>query len=203
MGSYKTRVVVGLGNPGRGYAHHRHNIGFMVVDELARRAQEKWSTNKEKTLICDIDLEGEKLLLVKPQTYMNLSGKAVAPIVNKLDFDAPSRMIVIHDELDISIGSIKIKVGGGDGGHKGIRSIADSLRFRDFIRLRLGIGRPPTGIPPEEYVLTNFESEYESIRTELIDKACDAVSMIIKEGFTKTQMTFHTRKKSENSGNPE
>jgi peptidyl-tRNA hydrolase, PTH1 family len=192
----KVRVIVGLGNPGRAYARHRHNIGFMVVDALAERAGGKWISNKERTLICETTIEGEKALLVKPQTFMNLSGKAVGPIIQRLDFDAPKRMIVVHDDLDISEGRAKIKVGGGDGGHKGIRSIADSLRFRDFIRVRLGIGRPPSGMTAEEYVLASFEGDADRVVEGLVDIGCDAVTMIVSQGIEKAQMAFHPHKEA-------
>jgi PTH1 family peptidyl-tRNA hydrolase len=192
----KVRVIVGLGNPGRAYARHRHNVGFMVVDALAERARGKWATNKERTLVCETIIEGQQALLVKPQTFMNLSGKAVGPIIQRLDFEAPSRMIVVHDDLDISEGRAKIKVGGGDGGHKGIRSIADSLRFRDFIRVRLGIGRPPAGMAAEEYVLAPFEGGANPIVEGLIDMGCDAVTMIVGQGIEKAQMAFHPHKEA-------
>ncbi len=195
----KVRVIVGLGNPGRAYSRHRHNIGFMVVDELAERTGGKWVYNRERTLICETDILDEKALLVKPQTFMNLSGKAVAPIIKKLDHEASNRMIVVHDELDISAGRAKLKVGGGDGGHKGVRSIADSLRFRDFIRVRLGIGRPPTGVTAEEYVLAPFDEERSRVVEGLIDIGCDAVTMIIGQGIEKAQMAFHPHKEATNS----
>jgi peptidyl-tRNA hydrolase, PTH1 family len=186
----KQRLIVGLGNPGRTYERHRHNLGFMVVDELAGGMC--WTTNREKSLVCQVDLEGEKIWLLKPQTYMNRSGSAVGPALNRLNSD-PARMIVIHDELDLASGRVRIKVGGGDGGHRGIRSIADSLRFRDFIRVRLGIGRPPPGVSPEDYVLTAFGLE-EQVRRELVEAGRRAVSLILTHGVEYAQNCLHSTK---------
>jgi peptidyl-tRNA hydrolase, PTH1 family len=186
----KQRLVVGLGNPGRNYERHRHNLGFMVVDEIAGGMS--WTANREKSLVCQVDLDGEKIWLLKPQTYMNLSGSAVGPALNRLNSD-PARMIVIHDDLDLGPGRVRIKVGGGDGGHKGIRSIADSLRFRDFIRVRLGIGRPPSGVSPEEYVLTAFALE-EEVRRELMETGRRAVAMILTHGVEYAQNCLHSTK---------
>ncbi len=184
----KQRLIVGLGNPGRNYERHRHNLGFMVVDELA--GELNWTTNREKTLICQAELEGERVWLLKPQTYMNRSGSAVGPALNRLNSD-PTRMIVIHDDLDLAPGRVRIKVGGGDGGHRGIRSIADSLRFRDFIRVRLGIGRPPAGVPAEEFVLTGFFDD-EDVRKELVQVGRRAVGLILTHGVEYAQNCLHS-----------
>jgi peptidyl-tRNA hydrolase, PTH1 family len=185
----KQRLIVGLGNPGRNYELHRHNLGFMVVDQLAGGLS--WTTNREKSLVCQVELEGERVWLIKPQTYMNRSGSAVGPALNRLNSD-PTRMIVIHDDLDLAQGRVRIKVGGGDGGHKGIRSIADSLRFRDFIRIRLGIGRPPIGVTPEEFVLTPFAND-EDVRG-LVDMGRRAVSLILTNGVEYAQNCLHSTK---------
>jgi peptidyl-tRNA hydrolase, PTH1 family len=186
----KQILIVGLGNPGRNYERHRHNLGFMVLDELA--GDTSWTSNREKSLVCQIELSGERVWLLKPQTYMNRSGSAVGPALNRLNSD-PARMIVIHDDLDLLPGKVRIKVGGGDGGHRGIRSIADSLRFRDFIRVRLGIGRPPPGVPPEEYVLTAFGLE-EEVRRELAEAGCRAVGLILTHGVEYAQNCLHSTK---------
>ena len=191
--SGKRIIIVGLGNPGRGYARHRHNLGFTVVDRLAEETRGTWSKNKEKTLVCETEVENESVVLVKPQTFMNLSGKAVAPVVERHKA-AIGRMIVVHDDLDLAAGRVRVKVGGGDGGHKGIRSIADSLRFRDFVRLRLGIGRPPTGVPPEEFVLTPFAQEEHDLLEQLIEQGCQAVRLIVLQGVESTQNLLHSKK---------
>jgi peptidyl-tRNA hydrolase, PTH1 family len=190
----KEIIVVGLGNPGMKYAFHRHNLGFMVVDGLAAKAAASWTANREKTSICRADIDGDPVILVKPQTYMNLSGRAVAPIVRRENAD-PSAMVVIHDDLDLAPGRVRIKVGGGDGGHKGIRSIADSLRFRDFIRVRLGIGRPPPGLTAEEYVLERFPPEEWTLLEDLVKMGCLAVALILRHGVEHAQRAVHSPRK--------
>lgn len=188
----RVRLIVGLGNPGRSYSGHRHNVGFMVVDELADGT--KWETTGDRTQICRCDIGDDLVWLVKPQTYMNLSGKAVAPLIKKLHPEAASQMIVVHDDLDLVEGRVRIKVGGGDGGHKGIRSTADSLRFRDFIRVRLGIGRPPNGVSPEEFVLMNFSPEHQVVRRDLIERGVHAVRAVLESGAEKAMAEFHALK---------
>lgn len=184
-------VVVGLGNPGRGYARHRHNVGFMVVDRLAEQVRGTWSKSKEKAFTSRVLVESIPVILVKPQTYMNASGQAVGPIVRRLNAD-PSQMVVVHDDLDLAAGRIRIKSGGGDGGHKGIRSIADSLRFRDFIRVRLGVGRPPEGVSAEEFVLSPFDQEEREQLSEQIAAAIEAVGLILTEGMEKAKNVIHS-----------
>jgi PTH1 family peptidyl-tRNA hydrolase len=171
----------------------------MVVDRIADETRATWSKNKDKTLFCESDVEDQPVVLVKPQTYMNLSGKAVAPIVERYKA-AADRMIVIHDDLDLAAGRVRVKVGGGDGGHKGIRSIADSLRFRDFIRVRLGIGRPPAGVSPEEFVLTSYSPEEQDQLHELVDQGCKAVGLILLEGVVPAQNLLHSRRTATGSG---
>ncbi len=178
---------MGLGNPGNQYARHRHNLGFMVLDELAGSLP--WKITREKSLICEVKLEDETLILMKPLTFMNLSGKAVAPLMSRVNAD-PSRMIVVHDDLDLAQGRVRIKIGGGDGGHKGIRSIVDSLSFKDFIRVRIGIGRPPAGVTAEEYVLTAFEED--DVRKDLVQIGCRAVRLILEHGIEYAQQILHS-----------
>ena len=191
--SGKHVLIVGLGNPGGSYAHHRHNVGFMVLDALGAESFSGWKSVKEKALVCDFSMGTVSATLIKPQTYMNLSGRAVVPALKRLNAD-PSRMIVIHDDLDLAFGRVRIKVGGGDGGHKGIRSIADALRFRDFVRIRVGIGRPPEGITPEAFVLSSFQEDERSQLPDIIDKACAAVRQVLEEGVEKAQNVVHSRR---------
>ena len=165
--SGKQIVIVGLGNPGKNYSRQRHNLGFRVVDELAQEGACSWKDNRQKALVCEAGIDTTGVFLVKPQTFMNLSGHAVEPILRRLNAD-PGRMIVVHDDLDLAPGKVRIKIGGGDGGHKGVRSIADSLRFRDFIRVRLGVGRPPEGTSAEEFVLNSFREEEEDLSKDLV-----------------------------------
>lgn len=184
-------IIVGLGNPGRSYSRHRHNIGFAVVDRLAEQRQCPWTKNRVKAFVCETEIESKRVVLVKPQTYMNLSGTAVLPVLRRYKAD-PAHMIVIHDDMDLAAGKIRLKVGGGDGGHKGIRSIADSLRFRDFIRIRLGIGRPPEGIPPEEFVLSTFGPEEEVTANTLVRTGVSAVRLVLGAGVESAQNLIHS-----------
>jgi PTH1 family peptidyl-tRNA hydrolase len=185
-------VIVGLGNPGKEYERHRHNLGFMVADEIVHNAGGSWTRTREKTLISKIKIDELPVVVAKPLTFMNLSGKAVAPIMTRRGAE-PNRLLVIHDDLDLEPGAVRIKVGGGDGGHKGVRSIADSLRFRDFIRVRLGIGRPPVGQTPEEFVLTRFPAGEREALKELIRRGSEAVLLILREGVAKARNQVHSR----------
>jgi len=164
----------------------------MVVDELAREAGSAWKDNRRKALTCEAAIDTTTVFLVKPQTFMNLSGHAVEPILRRLNAD-PGRMIVIHDDLDLAPGRVRIKIGGGDGGHKGVRSIADSLRFRDFIRVRLGVGRPPEGNSAEEFVLNSFPVEDEDLLRDLIQAGCLTVGLIVKHGVEQAQNMLYSK----------
>ena len=190
--SGKQIVIVGLGNPGKNYARQRHNLGFRVVDELAQEAACSWTDNQRKALVCEAGIDKTMVALVKPQTFMNLSGHAVEPILRRLNAD-PGRMIVVHDDLDLAPGKVRIKIGGGDGGHKGVRSIADSLRFRDFIRVRLGVGRPPEGTSAEEFVLSQF-CEEAALQNDLIQNGCRAVHLIVMHGVEQAQNMLYSGK---------
>ncbi len=183
-------VIVGLGNPGRSYARHWHNIGFMVADALAERFRGAWTKDRESALITKVEIKDRAVTLVKPQTFMNLSGKAVAPILRRVNGD-PTLMIVVHDDLDLVPGRIRVKRGGGDGGHRGVRSIADSLRFRDFVRLRIGIGRPPEGVGAEEFVLTPVPAEEVPAVQSWVETAVEALRLIVELGMDAALNTIH------------
>lgn len=191
--SGKQIVIVGLGNPGKNYSRQRHNLGFRVVDELAQETACFWKDNRRKALVCEAGINSKTVFLVKPQTFMNLSGQAVEPILRRLNAD-PGRMIVVHDDLDLAPGKVRIKIGGGDGGHKGVRSIADSLRFRDFIRVRLGVGRPPEGTSAEEFVLSPFRDEEEDLLRDLVPTGCRAVHLVVRHGVEQAQNMLYADK---------
>ena len=193
LGSPRGRHVlaVGLGNPGRAYARQRHNLGFMVVDDLANEAGSSWKKDRVGALTCEIQVEAQRVILVKPQLYMNRSGQALAPLLKRYNSD-PGRMIVIHDDLDLPLGRIRIKSGGGDGGHKGVRSIADSLRFRDFVRVRIGIGRPPDSIEPEHFVLSPFAPDERSLVADSVARACRAVKVTITSGMEEAKRAIYS-----------
>ena len=188
-------IIVGLGNPGEKYSQHRHNLGFMVLDALASRQRCSWRSNRKKGIICDMRIAGRESLLVKPQTYMNLSGEAVKPIMTAHKVD-PSKLIVIHDDLDLAEGRVRIKVGGGHGGHKGVASVADSLGSGDFVRVRLGVGRPPVGLDPTEFVLSAFDANGEESKKNLIQDGVQAVRLIVRDGVERAQNVLHSKYKT-------
>ncbi len=185
-------LIAGLGNPGRGYATTRHNVGFMAVDAIAREAGIKVRGFRYKGRTGSGSMRGEKVFLLKPRTYMNLSGESVKACIKALKLK-PDKLIVIHDDLDLPPGRIRVKQGGGDGGHKGIRSIMDRLGTGDFIRVRIGIGRPPTGEDPVDHVLGEFGSREEPLIQEGIEKGVRAAVCVITEGVVPAMNKFNVK----------
>lgn len=167
------KCIVGLGNPGRKYAKTRHNVGFMVVDELLNR--HNWTLNKKK-FNGDYTMElfeGEKVIFLQPQTFMNLSGEAVRPLMDYYNLDLED-ILVIYDDLDLGPGKIRLRAKGGHGGHNGMRSLIDHLGTKEFNRIRFGIGRPTTSMAVVDYVLGKFAKDEKQIITESIENAADA-----------------------------
>lgn len=193
-------LVAGLGNPGPEYANTRHNIGFMVIDRLAARAGDVRFTRQFKGEASRVQLRGEAIVLLKPLTFMNLSGDSVQPAAAY--FKVPTEQVVIvHDDIDLEMGQIKIKVGGGHGGHNGIRSVAGRLG-PNFFRIRLGVGRPNgRGDKVVGHVLGGFSGGEQVALEELIDAGSDAVESLLTQGLLPTQNRFHTRAKVEKSKN--
>jgi peptidyl-tRNA hydrolase, PTH1 family len=189
-----TWLVVGLGNPGDKYSSTRHNIGFMVADELANRYTGKFSSHKYRALVSEVRLgvgsEAPKLIIVKPSTYMNDSGNAVAPLAKYFN-TAPQQIIAIHDELDIPFNAIRVKLGGGDNGHNGLKSLTQSLSTPDYFRIRVGIGRPTTPQDTADYVLDNFSKAERSVVPDLALRACDAIESLVNKGLENTQQNFN------------
>lgn len=185
-------LVVGLGNPGDRYAATRHNIGHMVVNELADRNSQRWKTHKAGAAVAEfrLGIGGPKVVLAKPATYMNLSGKPVAALLKFFSI-GPENLIVIHDELDIDFDTIRVKRGGGEGGHNGLKSTSAALGTKDYLRVRAGIGRPPGRMSPADYVLRPFSTTEQKTLPMHIDRAADAVESLIEEGLTSTQNRFH------------
>src|SRR5919204_4629321 len=182
-------LVVGLGNPGREYAGHRHNVGRMVVDELARRHGASWR-GKFSGHLAELRIDGHRVGLLKPETYMNESGRSVGAAARFYKLE-PDAILVIHDEIDLERGRLQARKGGGLAGHNGLRSIASHLRSQDFLRLRVGVGRPGRGDPraPADYVLSNFEPEDDE--EALVARAADAVEALDAEGLERTQAQFN------------
>lgn len=184
------KLIAGLGNPGRSYSRHRHNVGYFVLNELAHRHDIEMRKRSFGALTGSGAICGESVLLAKPETFMNLSGDAVAPLLGyyKLDLDS---LIVIHDDLDIDIGKIKIMKGAGHGGHNGVSSIIDKLGSNEFTRIRVGIGRPPEGIDGADFVLSSFIEEEKEKIALAIKCAADAIELILEKGVAAAQQKYH------------
>jgi len=186
-------LVVGLGNPGSKYADTRHNVGFAVVELLAERAGAKFRPHKGSGNTADVAegrLAGTRVVLAKPRSYMNLSGGPVSNVVRYYKIP-PTELIVVHDDLDLPFGTIRLKRAGGEGGHNGLRSISQSLGTRDYLRARFGIGRPPGRMDPADYVLRRF-SGAERIEADLAVQLCaDAVEALLSDGLEPAQNRFH------------
>lgn len=192
-------LIVGLGNPGPKYAGNRHNIGAMVIADLAQQAGASAKEHKARAWVSEIRLgtlpggvPGPRAVLAQPMTYMNVSG---GPVANLAKFyKVPlEQIVVIHDELDIDFGLTRLKRGGGEGGHNGLRSISQSLGTKDYLRVRLGIGRPPGRQDPADYVLADFPAR-DKVEVELlIGDGVDAVTDLVHTGLEATQQRFHSR----------
>src|SRR5690606_16905430 len=184
-------LVVGLGNPGPKYAGNRHNVGFMVVDELAAQRGERWRLHKAHAQVVETRVGDAPVVLAKPASYMNLSGGPVAKLsaFYKVPVD---RIIVVHDELDIPFARLKLKRGGGSAGHNGLRSITASLGSPDYVRVRVGNGRPPGRMDAASFVLQDLST---AARKELdvhVARAADAVETVVTSGLEKAQLVYHT-----------
>jgi peptidyl-tRNA hydrolase, PTH1 family len=184
-------LVVGLGNPGPGYAGNRHNVGNMVVAELASRLGASFKSSRSNALVAEGRLGDGRFVLAKPLSFMNLSGGPTSSLLKYYKLDV-SRLIVVHDELDIPFDTLRLKLGGGNGGHNGIRDIASSLG-PDFLRLRVGIGRPPGRMDAAAYVLQNFSGAEREVLPNLISDAADAVELLATDGLTAAQLKYHTK----------
>ena len=182
-------LVVGLGNPGRAYARHRHNAGWMVLDELARRHAASW-TGKFSGQLAEVRLDGHRVALLKPETYMNESGRSVAAAARFYKLE-PDAILVVHDEGDFDLGRLQARKGGGLAGHNGLRSIAQHLKTPEFMRLRIGVGRPGRGDPRPlaDYLLSDFTQDDDA--PTLISRAADAVESLDAEGLDRTQAKFN------------
>jgi peptidyl-tRNA hydrolase, PTH1 family len=190
-GSSLDLLVVGLGNPGREYVRHRHNVGHMVADELARRHGGSWRS-KFSGQLAEIRLDGHKVALLKPETYMNDSGRAVGAAARFYKLE-PGEVLVVHDEGDFDLGRLELKAGGGLAGHNGLRSIAQHLKTQDFLRLRIGVGRPERGDPRPlaDYVLSDFEPADDA--ESLVSRAADAVEQLDAAGIEQAQRVVNRR----------
>jgi PTH1 family peptidyl-tRNA hydrolase len=184
-------LVVGLGNPGDEYAHTRHNVGFDVVDELARRHGGRLRKGKERALVDEVRIDGRRVALGQPQTYMNLSGESVSPLVRRFGIDDLTRLVVVHDEFDLPLGRLRVKVGGGLAGHNGLRSIKAHLHDDGFVRIRIGVGKPPAPEHGADHVLRKVGKAERTMLDELVTVAADAVEVILTEGADEAMNRFN------------
>jgi len=183
-------LVVGLGNPGPGYAGNRHSVGFMVLDELARRVGGRFTSHRAGADVLETRLAGLRAVLARPRSFMNVSGPAVAGTARYFKVP-PADVVVVHDDLDLDYGVIKLKRGGGEGGHNGLRSVSACLGTRDYLRVRFGIGRPPGRMDPAEFVLRDFSAEQRRELALLLDRCADAVEQLLAQGLAATQNQLH------------
>lgn len=187
-----TWLIVGLGNPGAEYKGNRHNVGQMVLDELAGRMGGKFKTHKARAQVLEgrLGLGGPRVVLSKPMSYMNVSGGPVAGLANFYGID-PDHVVAVHDEIDIPFNTLKLKCGGGEGGHNGLRDMSKALATKDYLRVRVGVGRPPGRMETADYVLRDFGTAERKDLPFLLDEAADAVELLVREGLTAAQQKFH------------
>jgi peptidyl-tRNA hydrolase, PTH1 family len=183
-------LLVGLGNPGPEYAGNRHNVGFRVADVLAERAGARFKRDRSRAQLATGRLAGQPVILAKPMTYMNASGRPVAAL--RAFYRLPGdQIVVIHDELDIPFADIRLKFGGGDNGHNGLRSVTTALGSRDYYRIRIGIGRPPGRMDPADFVLRDFAAAERDAVPEVLIRSADAAEVLIARGLGAAQNEFH------------
>ncbi|CAB4890256.1 MAG: aminoacyl-tRNA hydrolase [Rhodococcus sp.] len=186
-------LIVGLGNPGPQYDKTRHNVGFMVADALAGRVGSSFTSHKKSNSdIVQARLDGRSVVVAKPRTFMNLSGQPVAALARFFSVD-PANIVVVHDELDIDFGALRLKLGGGEGGHNGLRSISQHLGTKDYLRVRVGVGRPPGRMDPASFVLKPFSTPERKDLGVVIEEAADAAELLLKVGLEAAQNRVHPR----------
>jgi PTH1 family peptidyl-tRNA hydrolase len=190
-------LVVGLGNPGPKYAGNRHNVGAMVLDVLAGRVGGSFKIHRARAAVLEGRLgvlpggaPGPRVVLAKPSSYMNESGGPVSAL-QKFYKVEPDQLVVVHDEIDIPYAQLRVKLGGGEGGHNGLRSISRSIGTRDYLRVRVGVGRPPGRQDPADFVLRDFSGVERKDLPVLLEEAADATEMLLAEGLLATQQRFH------------
>ncbi|MGV8872322.1 MAG: aminoacyl-tRNA hydrolase [Rhodococcus sp. (in: high G+C Gram-positive bacteria)] len=186
-------LIVGLGNPGPQYEKTRHNVGFMVADALAGRIGGAFSSHKKSNSdVVQARLGSRSVVIAKPRTFMNLSGQPVAALARFFSID-PANIVVVHDELDIDFGSLRLKLGGGEGGHNGLRSISQHLSTKDYLRVRVGVGRPPGRMDPASFVLKPFSAPERKDLGVVVEEAADAAELLLSAGLEAAQNRVHPR----------
>jgi len=190
IGRKKPFLIVGLGNPGREYRNNRHNIGFMVLDQLAGKMDTSFSKMKMNALMTAVRYKGQRIILIKPQTFMNLSGKAATSFIRfyKLPLE---NLLVVYDDVDLPFQTLRMRPNGGDAGQKGVRSIIKELGTKDFPRLRIGINRPPGRMSVSSYVLLNFSDQEVETLPFVLDQAADAILAFVELGLNQAMTTYN------------
>lgn len=190
MTSDTSFLLVGFGNPGREYIYTRHNIGFMLIDRIAVRLNAQGMKLQSKAIVISSLYEGRKIILAKPQTYMNLSGQSVQGLLHFYKLPVEN-LLVAHDDLDLPFGTIRIRPAGGPGGQRGMADTIERLGSKEFPRLRLGIGRPPGRMDPKDYVLQDFSKDDQKFLPEVLDRAADAVLEFVVKGLNASMNKFN------------
>jgi peptidyl-tRNA hydrolase, PTH1 family len=190
-----TWLIVGLGNPGAQYQGNRHNVGQMVLDELAGRVGAGFKTHKARAQVVEgrLGIGGPRVVLAKPMSYMNVSGGPVSALANFYGIE-PDHVVAVHDEIDIAFNTVKLKIGGGEGGHNGLRDISKALGTKDYYRVRVGVGRPPGRMDTADFVLRDFGTAELKELPFLLDEAADAAELLVRDGLLAAQQKFHPAK---------
>lgn len=185
-------LIVGLGNPGKEYARSRHNVGEEVCAVLATRAGTALKAGRDKALVAETTVAGKRVVLAFPTTYVNDSGQAVGAMVRRYGIDDPAQLIVVHDELDLAPAIVRVKVGGGLAGHNGLRSITQHLKTQDYVRVRIGVGKPPSKERGADHVLSRIPAAERKLLDVAVQEAADAVEVLLAEGTDAAMRRFNT-----------
>jgi peptidyl-tRNA hydrolase, PTH1 family len=186
-------LVLGLGNPGAEYARSRHNVGVETVELLAQRCGSKLAASRQRALTCEVTLGGKRVALAFPTTFMNASGEAATLLVKRYGITDPTQIIVVQDELDLAPGLVRIKVGGGLAGHNGLRSLTQHLHTQDYLRVRIGVGKPPSKAAGVNHVLKKIPAAERELLDVAVQVAADAVTMMIEHDAEMAMRDFHAR----------
>ena len=192
-GTPYSALVVGVGNPGRKYEGSRHNVGFDAIELLASRFNSSMKSSRDRALVAEINHDGNRFVLAMPTTFMNESGNAVGPLARRYAIDEPANIIVVHDELDLEPGIVKVKIGGGLAGHNGLRSISSHLKTQDFVRVRIGVGKPPSKEDGADHVLSRVPANERKVLDIAVEIAADAVQLIISQGAQAAMQQINGR----------
>ena len=198
-GNYSMYVIVGLGNPGRKYENTRHNVGFAVIDKLSKDCDIKVNKSKHSAKIGEGTIEGEKVVLAKPQTYMNLSGMSVRSLMDFYKIDPESELIIISDDIDLPTGNLRIRKSGSAGGHNGLKSIIANVGTQGFTRIRVGVGAKVEGEDLADHVLGHFNKDDAKIIEIAAETAAEAIKTMLTEGVDKAMNKFNTKKRKEDA----